>query len=204
MRPRMQSPRAHVSPDYGGFKGYKESREDENRSIQSSQRVIQKVAIEGKLAGAIDFLKHNTLNQRAAHGSKRGSRTGAGMLEVPNKLHKGKSKDKHQKGGKQKTQIKYKFQKLTQNPSNENQRGKEIQINRFKYILDITNREVMSFLGLAGSGSTDMGALESKKQYALLMKQDKQECEFMERKDNQLEGFGIGRASKKSVKKFIE
>ena len=69
-------------------------------------------------------------------------------------------------------QIRYKFQKLKQNPEESEQR-KEIQINKFKYYLDITNKEMMAFLGLAGSGSTNSGAAESKKQFSQLMKQDK-------------------------------
>jgi len=38
-------------------------------------------------------------------------------------------------------------------------------VNKFKYLLDMTNEEVMSFLGLAASGSTDMNILENKKQF---------------------------------------
>lgn len=60
----------------------------------------------------------------------------------------------------------------------------------------------MSFLGIAGSGSADMGALESKKQFSQLMKQDKHECEHFEKRDHLLENLKITRGSKKKTKKF--
>lgn len=86
----------------------------------------------------------------------------------------------------------------------ESEKRKEIQINKFKYYLDITNKEIMAFLGLAGSGSTDLGAAESKKQFAHLMKQDKSYCEHFEKRDSLLEDLKVARGSKKKSKKFLD
>jgi hypothetical protein len=62
----------------------------------------------------------------------------------------------------------------------------------------------MAFLGLAGSGSADLGTAESKKQFSQLMKQDKGQCEHFEKRDSLLEDLKVTRGSKKKTKKFID
>ena len=62
----------------------------------------------------------------------------------------------------------------------------------------------MAFLGLAGSGSADLGTAESKKQFAQLMKQDKSQCEHFEKRDSLLEDLKVMRGSKKKSKRFME
>jgi len=95
-------------------------------------------------------------------------------------------------------QNRYKFQKLQQTQSTSN----EIQVNKFVYQLDSNNKELMSFLGVDSSGTTDMRSHSSR--LAVLLKQDRAVCDHLFQRDRMLEALKIKRATKSNSKKFVE
>ena len=77
-------------------------------------------------------------------------------------------------------------------------------MNKTLYTLDANNKELMTYLGVSSSGTSDLRSTEFTNRFSMLMKEDRSECEYYGKSSVLFQDLKIMRATKKGSKKFVE